>query len=153
MEQMMQEVTDSTLSSQEAHLERMMAFREEMKMRHETMMINIKGLRGDIKGNQQKMEVLLEGLRSCGKWTTACQVVSEACLEIIEATMVTFEESSDKMEAADLMADPKAMEAIVKRQELRNKKINVDAAIGGSTHGSMLGCTAPPMGEQADPRK
>jgi hypothetical protein len=55
------------------------AFPEEMKMCHETMMINIKELRGDMKVNQQKMVVLLEGLRSCGKWMTACQVVSEAC--------------------------------------------------------------------------
>jgi hypothetical protein len=55
------------------------------------------------------------------KWTTACQVVSQACPE-------NFKASLEIMEAMDLVADPKAAEAITESHELRNKKMNVYAA-------------------------
>jgi hypothetical protein len=82
----------------------------------------------DIEGH---MEGLLEGLRSCGRRMTACQVLSVACpeksktgSEEMEAEVVTFKECSDKMEATDLEANTDATEAVVEQQKLLKKEIN-----------------------------
>jgi hypothetical protein len=105
--------------------------KEEMNANQEEIMADIdvraeaclKQLHEDIKGH---MEALLEGLRFCGKWTTACQVSSVACPEKskadpeeIKAEVVTFEERSDRIEAHGLEANPEATEAAVERQQLR----------------------------------
>jgi hypothetical protein len=57
---------------------------------------------------QERMLAFLEGLRSCGKETSACQVASEACPEKLKAgprrngaAVITFEERLDKTEAAN----------------------------------------------------
>jgi hypothetical protein len=64
--------------------------------------------------------------------TMTMTVASEACPEKskpgpegTKAAVVTFEEISDRMEATDLDANPKATEAAVERQELCNEELNV----------------------------
>jgi hypothetical protein len=73
----------------------------------------------------ERMEALL-GLRPWGEVTEACPKNSKAGPEEMEAAVVTFEESSDKMEIEDLEENSKATEAVVKWQELRNEQMNVD---------------------------
>lgn len=58
--------------------------------------------------------------------TEACPENSKAGSEEMEATTVTFVESSDKMAASNLKATLEPMEAIVKRQELLKKELNFD---------------------------
>jgi hypothetical protein len=60
------------------------------------------------------MEALL-GLRSCGRGETACQGVTEACPEnlnaspeVMEAMVFTLEGSLGEVEATDLEANPEA---------------------------------------------
>jgi hypothetical protein len=102
------------------------------------------------------MEALLEGLKSCGKRTTICQVSSEdrpgnskAGPEELEANMDTFEERSSKMDATDLKEKPGETEAAVVWQELYIKKDERRQyrVIGGSIWRSTLGCTTSPRGK------
>jgi hypothetical protein len=79
------------------------------------------------------MLAFLEGSRSCENGQTACQLASEACpetskdrLEGTEAAVVSFEESSVKMEAADLGATQEETEGAVEQQELCNEEVRVD---------------------------
>jgi hypothetical protein len=44
----------------------------------------------------------------------------------MEDTVVTFEESSDEMEAADLEGNPGATEAVAERQEHRIEEANIN---------------------------
>jgi hypothetical protein len=71
------------------------------------------------------IEVLLEGWRSCGIGTIACQVPPVACpdnskagLKEREAVVNTFEQRSSKMNATDLEANPEETEATVVQQDL-----------------------------------
>jgi hypothetical protein len=64
------------------------------------------------------MEACLEGLRSCGIETTACQVLSVVCpensnagLKEMEANVITFEESSNKIEVTKMEATLEPTEA------------------------------------------
>jgi hypothetical protein len=50
--------------------------------------------------------------------TDACQEKSKAGLEEMDAAVVTFEERSDKMEAADSEETSEATEAIVSRNSV-----------------------------------
>jgi hypothetical protein len=77
----------------------------------------INELREDVKASeakkearQERMEAVL-GLRPRGYVTGACPENSKACLGEMKAALVTFEESSDKIEATDLKANPGEMEA------------------------------------------
>jgi hypothetical protein len=72
-----------------------------------------KDLPGTVK-RRDKMSygTLLEGLRSCGKRMTACQVSSLTWPEKSEAE-VTFKELSDENEALSLEENPEATEAAV----------------------------------------
>jgi hypothetical protein len=89
----------------------------------------------DIRGY---MEARLKGLRSSGKGTTACQVQSVVCpenskagLKTVEADVIKFEKSPDRMEATNLEVNPETTEAILECQELRMEEADVDT-IGSS---------------------
>jgi hypothetical protein len=76
------------------------------------------------------MEALLEGSRSSGKMTNICKVTSEvypenskAGLKTLETDVITFEKSSDKMEAISLEANPGATKAAVEWQELHERLV------------------------------
>jgi hypothetical protein len=88
-------------------------------------------LKQDIKGH---MEVILEGQGSCGKRTTTCQELSVVCpenakagLKEMKAGVITFEDSSDKMDTMDLEANAEAMEVVMEGKKLHKEKLNVDA--------------------------
>jgi hypothetical protein len=81
---------------------------------------SLREFKEDIK---RHMQALLEGLKSRGKGTTACQVSSVACPEEskagpeeMEADVIVFDETSDKMDAKDVEATLEATEASVELQ-------------------------------------
>jgi hypothetical protein len=117
-------------------MDRLLANIEETKanqeIHQEEMDASVTELREDIKCNetkketqQERMEALLDGLRSGRKEKTACQDVTQTCpemskagLEEMEAAVDTFEEGSEKTEATDLEANPGETEVIIELQEV-----------------------------------
>jgi hypothetical protein len=126
MELSLQQMMAHLLAEIQAGQAEMKASQEEIKARQDKTDAEAKAhhdqLKDDIKGH---MEDLLEGLRSCVKWMTVCQVPSEACPEKLkagpeetEADVITFEETSDKIKSKDVEATLKATRSAVERQEL-----------------------------------
>jgi N12 class adenine-specific DNA methylase len=72
MEQI-EKTMERLLTKMKMHLERMEAQAADNQKKEEAF---VKELRDDKKGNQEKMEAVLEGLRSCGNATTTCQGVT-----------------------------------------------------------------------------
>jgi hypothetical protein len=127
------EINAETEASQEKTNAKIVAGHEEMKAHQDKVDVEAKAhhdqLKEDIKGH---MGVLLEGLRSCENGTT-CQVLSVVCpenskagLKEMEANMITLKESSDKMDATDLEANPEATEAVLEQKELHKEQLNMD---------------------------
>jgi hypothetical protein len=125
MDQRLQQIIERLLARQT----------KEMKIRQECMEIDInveaKALQYQLKEDViDDMKALLEGLRSCGKRTTACQLSSVGCPnkskvgpEGTGAAVDIFKRISDKMEATNLEANPEATEAVVELQELRDNLV------------------------------
>jgi hypothetical protein len=80
--------------------------------------------------SHQRMLALLDELRHIGSGRQPAkyrqrpvQRNGNAGPEEMEAEVVTFEEHSEKFEAMDLEANPEVTEAVVERQELRERLV------------------------------
>jgi hypothetical protein len=118
------------------------------QFRQQEAAASLREFREDIRGH---VETDLEGLRSCGKWTTACQLSSMAYPEKstsgpegTEAKVDAFERCSDKMETTDLEINPEAVEIVLERQE--HSKTWTLSVVGGPKQGVTSECKSPTTG-------
>jgi hypothetical protein len=87
----------------------------------------VHSMRSDIERSlHQQMGALLEGSKSFGTRTTFCRVPPVACSDNSEDDVITSEESSEEMEAANPEVTPDETEAAVERQELFKEHIDFD---------------------------
>jgi hypothetical protein len=110
----------------------------------------------EIKAGQEKVnskmkaayEELTADLKAMVAWMAANQTEMLACPDISEADVITFEKSSEEMDATRLEANPEETEAAVERQDLFKKRDERQKyrVSGGPAWRTPFGCTTSPRG-------